>query len=405
MAATPKRTGKSWRWNKRFPEMGQEPIPIERVTSPEYFELEREKVFKRSWLHVGRVEQIPNAGDYFVQEIKIAKTSLILVRGKDGKIRAFHNVCQHRGTRLCENAGSSKGFFSCPYHGWVYDSKGALVSVPQEENFYGETRGHLNLSAVACDIWEGFIFINLDLDRTETLLEFLGPVADYVANFPFAKTPKMLRYNTELDANWKVVQDSQSETLHVPYLHKQVWGNGPFTSAKHPHTNYLDLTFHERHATWSLGEGELIPKPIEGYALSLGPATGVGGGFNPCAVETGINPTRSSEWMLDAVRIFPNFLLYVLPGTFHTHQFWPIDVDRTVWDLRLHQPDIRSTTDAFAREYAKIFARDAFMEDCYIMESMQHGLDSGAISGLQLQDDESFLRHHYWSVHNAVGSS
>lgn len=403
MAATPQPDTKTWRWNERFPEMGQEPIPVERVISPEYFALEREKVFKRSWLHVGRVEQIPDAGDYFVQDIEAAKTSLLVTRGKDGEIRAFHNVCAHRGNRLvCDRAGSGNGSFACRFHGWIYDTRGELVHVTQEENFYGETRGHLDLSAVACDVWEGFIFVHLDPERAEPLAEFLGPIADYVSGFPFETITHELRYETALEANWKVVRDSQAESLHAPFVHKQVWPD-LFSSREHPNSNYLDLTFYDRHAVWSLGAGKYQPKGVEAYALSLGPATAMAGEF---AVEIGgrINPTRSTDWALDCLHVYPNLLIYILEGTYHTHQFWPSAANRTVWDLRMRLPAVRTPADAFSREHAKIFLRDPFLEDGFINEETQKGLESGAISHVQFQDDESFLRHAYWVVHNAVSA-
>lgn len=394
----------NWRWNERFPEMGQEPIPVERVVSDAYFEREREKIFKRCWLHAGRVESIPKSGDWFVQEVTAAKASVLVVRGDDGEIRAFHNVCRHRGNRLVpETRGSGSGKFACRFHGWTYDSKGKLVYATQEENFYESVCGKLNLAPVSCDVWEGFIFIHLDPEPDETLLEFLGPVADHVSGFPFADITSELRYHTELASNWKVVMDSQAESLHAPFVHKQVWPD-LFSSATHPNSNYLDLTFYDRHAIWSLGAGDYKPKGVEAFALSLGPAPAQAGEF---AVEIGgkINRTRSKEWALDCVHIFPNLLLYVLEGTYHTHQFWPSSAGKTVWDLRMHLPEAKTPAQAFSREHAKIFLRDPFLEDGFINEETQKGLESGAISHIYLQDDESFLRHAYWTVHNAVSSA
>ncbi len=402
-AASPQPSAPSWRWNRRFPEMGQEPIPVERVTSPDYFEREREKIFKRCWLHVGRVEQIPTAGDWFVQEIEAAKASILVTRGRDGEVRAFHNVCRHRGNRLvCERAGSGGGTFACRFHGWIYDTQGELVHATQEENFYQPVRGTLNLAPVACDVWEGFIFIHLDPARAAPLLEFLGPIADYVDGFPFEDITHELRYHTELKANWKVVMDSQAESLHAPFVHKKAWPD-LFTSREHPNSNYLDLTFYQQHAVWSLGAGDYHPKGVEAFALSLGPATAMAGEY---AVEIGgrINPTRSKEWSLDCVHVFPNLLIYVLEGTYHTHQFWPSAANRTVWDLRMRLPTVRTPADAFSREHAKIFLRDPFLEDGFINEETQKGLESGAISHIHFQDDESFLRHAYWAVHNAVSA-
>ena len=394
---------RSWRWNQRFPEMGQEPIPVERAISPNDYARECEKIFKRCWLHVGRVGQLPEPGDWFVQDIAAAKASILVTRGQDGEIRAFHNVCRHRGNRLvCEAAGSGNGKFTCRFHGWVYDNEGELVHASQEENFYQPTRGHLNLVPVACDVWEGFIFVHLDPERAEPLLEFLAPIADYVEGFPFEEITHELRYETELRANWKVVMDSQAESLHAPFVHKKAWPD-LFSSKEHPYSNYLDLTFYEKHAVWSLGAGDYKPKGVEAYALSLGPATAVAGEW-ALNIDGRINPTRSKEWSLDCLHVFPNLLIYILEGTFHTHQFWPSAANRTVWDLRMRLPAVRTPADAFSREHAKVLLRDPFLEDGFINEETQRGLESGAISHIHLQDDESFLRHAYWTVHNAVSA-
>lgn len=88
------------------------------MLSREIYELEREKIFRRSWLMVGRVEEIPDPGDYFVKDLSVASASVIVVHSADGKIRGFHNVCRHRGSRVAEGGGNVKTF-ACPFHGWV----------------------------------------------------------------------------------------------------------------------------------------------------------------------------------------------------------------------------------------------------------------------------------------------
>ena len=129
------------KWAKKYPELGTGPIPVESCISPEFYEIEREKVFMKTWLKVGRVEEIPNVGDYKVKKLAFAKTSVILIRGKDQKIRGFHNACSHRGNKVVVESGeetfgkSKAAVVTCRFHGWVYDAEGALVNVPEEEKF------------------------------------------------------------------------------------------------------------------------------------------------------------------------------------------------------------------------------------------------------------------------------
>jgi len=137
MDATPARP-----FTDRFPELDFGEIPVAPYLSQEVFEQEVKKIFCRDWLCVGRVEEIPDPGDYKVKRLDFANTSVILMRGKDGAIQAFHNVCRHRGNKVITETGGEETFggnraavMSCRFHGWTYDAHGDLISVPQEEKF------------------------------------------------------------------------------------------------------------------------------------------------------------------------------------------------------------------------------------------------------------------------------
>ena len=108
------------RFMDRYPDEGRDPVDIERYTSTEYFDREREAVFRRKWLNVGNILQAPKPGDYFVADIEVLDTSLVIIHGKDGVYRAFHNMCSHRGAPVAwDKQGSCKGYLACRFHGWV----------------------------------------------------------------------------------------------------------------------------------------------------------------------------------------------------------------------------------------------------------------------------------------------
>src|SRR5262245_7885906 len=137
MVATAVQTSTRERWHDRYPELGTSPIPIEPYISRDYFEKERELIFRKVWLNVGRVEQIQNPGDYFVRDLAVCKTSILIVRGKDGAIRAFHNMCAHRGNKLVAAVnGTCKKLFVCKFHGWAYGLDGALRHIADEASFF-----------------------------------------------------------------------------------------------------------------------------------------------------------------------------------------------------------------------------------------------------------------------------
>src|SRR5262249_27209281 len=149
------------RWTRDvYPELGTDPVPVEPCISPEYFALEQERVFRKVWLYVGRVEQIPNWGDYFVREI--AGQAVLFVRWGGGASSGLHNICAHRGNKIVWDHGGSCRWFACKFHGWTFDTEGNLKGVPDEEMFDNLNKSAHGLIPVATEVWEGFIFANLD---------------------------------------------------------------------------------------------------------------------------------------------------------------------------------------------------------------------------------------------------
>ena len=128
-------------------------------TSPEILALEKEKIFMRDWLCMGRVEEIENPGDYMT--FRVLGEPLIIARNEKGEINAFANVCRHRGVEVASGSGNLKEF-SCPYHGWTYDLEGRLVGAPYMKEAEGFDPKSCRLSPLKCDTWAGWIFVNFD---------------------------------------------------------------------------------------------------------------------------------------------------------------------------------------------------------------------------------------------------
>ena len=183
---------------------------------------ERETVFRNSSFCVGRTQEMPNSGDYLAREV--AGTSVLAVRGKDGQVRAFYNVCRHRGSMLCdEGAGSTKGAFSCPYHNWVYDLEGKLIGTPnvQAGDF---DRSDYPLRSVACDVWEGFVFVHLGAEP-RPLLDQLADEPDGPLEYERYAVGELRvgrRIVYEVKANWKIIHDNFNECLHCPGVHPEL---------------------------------------------------------------------------------------------------------------------------------------------------------------------------------------
>src|ERR1700722_13213285 len=212
-------------WTQHYPHLGTGPVSYEDSISPQHHELEREAIFARTWLNVCRMQQLPRAGSYFTKEIQAARTSIVVVRGTDGEIRAFHNICRHRGNKLvwqgspaAETSGSCRQF-TCKYHGWRYALDGDLTFIQQEEEFFDVDKSDYGLVPVRCELWEGFIFINFD-NHAKPLVDYLGSLAKGIEGYPFSEMTETYSYRAEVGSNWKLFMDAFAEFYHAPVLHQ-----------------------------------------------------------------------------------------------------------------------------------------------------------------------------------------
>ena len=196
-------------------------ISTDRYTSGEFAERERERIWLRAWQVVGRVDELPEPGDW--KEYGIYDQSFLVVRGKDGELRGFVNACRHRGNALCrEPSGNTGSRFVCPYHLWSYDLEGTLRGVARPDLVGPLDREHLGLLPVAVDTFAGFIFLNPDPDAAP-LAEFLGhEVYELMAPYHLDQMVTVLDVRESVDCNWKVVVDAFQEGYHIQGIHPEL---------------------------------------------------------------------------------------------------------------------------------------------------------------------------------------
>ncbi|MEE8172961.1 MAG: aromatic ring-hydroxylating dioxygenase subunit alpha, partial [Alphaproteobacteria bacterium] len=214
------------RWSEKYPHLGQGPIPAEPCVSEDRYRREIAHVFKTSWLYVARAEEIAAPGSYKVKRLAFADSSAIVMRGKDGVVRGFHNVCSHRGNKVATETGeetfghSKAAVLACRFHGWVYSADGALVNVPEEERFYScFDKKENGLAPIHADVWEGFVFINLAPEPDQNLHDYLGDYGAHMGGYPYSEMDYVYRYHTYLDCNWKIAHDAFAEAYHVNTIH------------------------------------------------------------------------------------------------------------------------------------------------------------------------------------------
>ncbi|MET0150486.1 MAG: aromatic ring-hydroxylating dioxygenase subunit alpha, partial [Acidimicrobiales bacterium] len=210
-------------WTEHFG-LDTGPVSYADSTSPEHYELEQEAIFRKTWLNVGRVEQLPKNGSYFTKELDAANTSVVLVRDMEGEVRAFHNMCRHRGNKLVwndypgEEVSGTCRQFTCKYHGWRYGLEGQLTFVQQEGEFFDLDKDDFGLAGVNVDVWEGFIFVNFD-PEAPPLKEYMGRLGAGIEGYPFHLMTQKHTYKAEIGANWKLFIDAFMEFYHAPVLH------------------------------------------------------------------------------------------------------------------------------------------------------------------------------------------
>ena len=179
--------------------------------------LEQERILVPSWQIVCHVNSIPKPGDFIT--LDVGPESVVAVRGRDGQIRAFHNVCRHRGARILEGCGNRPGSITCPYHGWSYRLDGALLGVPVRESFPGLERSHYGLRPVRMDVQFGFVFVCLG-GEPPPLAHTWGRFAQDFAPYRFEQmVPLAPLYYEHWDVDWKVAMDNYLESYHVPIGH------------------------------------------------------------------------------------------------------------------------------------------------------------------------------------------
>src|SRR3546814_851627 len=191
-------------------------VPSARYHDKDFYDLEMQHVFRKTWLSAAHVSELPKQGSYKLFEQ--LGLSIIISRGTDDKIRAFRNVCQHRGAALVTEPSGTARRFVCPYHAWGYSSEGELKSVPEAHNFACLNKVEKPLSQVRCDVWRGFIFINFD-DNARPLEDFMAPLSKQIQDFPLDDMIVKDVITVELDCNWKTSYDNSLQFYHVNTTH------------------------------------------------------------------------------------------------------------------------------------------------------------------------------------------
>ena len=394
-------------WTEHYPQLGTDWVSFEDSTSPAFFGLEREAIFKQAWLNVGRVEQLARPGSWFTKELVAAHTSLVVVRDMNGEVRAFHNVCRHRGNKLLwdrsprvETCGSGRQFV-CKFHGWRYGLDGGCTYVQQEDQFFGLDKAELALVPVHCEVWAGFVFVNFAATPRQSLTEFLGPMVTALDGYPFGLMTERYSFRTENRSNWKVFMDVFQEYYHVPPLHTHQLGpkfrdpEATFEAAHYqldgPHRMVSTAGTHKH--DWP--PEHLYPSETLLRSGTTGPwdAPEIG------ELPAGVNPGGVRRWGVDNFQIFPNLEILIYErGCYLAYHFWPTSANTHVFEGDFYFVPATTARERAAHEYAAVALKEYALQDAGSLDGTQLGLESGACTSFPLNDQEILVRHFHHTV-------
>jgi Rieske 2Fe-2S family protein len=331
----------------------QTTLPARYYTDAAIFREEMERFFCSMWVCAGRSEHISQPGDYFLAEL--AGESIIVTRDSTKTLRAFYNVCRHRGTRMCrESEGHLAGRIQCPYHAWTYALDGTLLAAPHMEHPEFR-REDYPLHSVHTEIWDNHIFLNF-ASQSKPLTEQLADLPEKFAPWGMADLRMVKRATYDVKANWKLIVLNYNECLHCPVLHPMLCRITDTMSGQNdpPHPSYIGGSMEFR------GGAETMS--VDGVRRR--------------DVLPGLRGAQCKQVLYYA--IYPNLFLSLHPDYVMVHRLWPKAVDRTevVTEWLFHPNEIAKPN--FSVDDATNFWDTTNKEDWAISELSQQGISSRA---------------------------
>lgn len=312
--------------------------------------------FGTGWVFVAREEDVDRPGRYVT--VEVAGQPLVVIRGEDDVVRAFHNVCRHRGSLVCTEPEGRVVRFQCPYHAWTYELDGRLQRASHTDSLVDFSTEDFGLVPARASMWQGLVFVCLD-PAAPALDEALADLSGHLARFPLGDLRRARRIEYEVAANWKVIGENYSECYHCPGVHPQLNRLTPYDQGQNL----------ESKGPWCGGWMELRDDfdtmSLDGLRHGRPPLPGV---------------TAEDERRIYYFLIWPNLLLSLHPDYLMTHQVWPVEPGRSkvICEWSFH-PDTMARAD-FDPSDAVDFWDLTNRQDWAVCELQQRGTASPAYS-------------------------
>ena len=320
---------------------------------PAILEIEKERIFLRTWQLVGTLSQpcgemnglkrtIADPETFFTAEV--AGEPIVIVRDKESTLRAFSNVCRHRAGPIAQGSGC-KNVLRCGYHGWTYTLDGRLIGTPDVEGVEFFDRSTMGMVPLRLETWEQFIFVNFDL-KAQPLSSVLGAIPSQARGFQFAELRSVERRDYVLDCNWKVYVDNYLEGYHIPIAHPGLMREIDYAQYRTDTFRYYSQQFAPIRAMKTEDAGERFYPPGTGLQEAL------------------------YFW------IFPNLMFNIYPDNVSTNLIVPISQEKTltIFEWFFHDAALEKARDRIRKAVA--FSDEVQQEDIGLCESVQRGLRS-----------------------------
>jgi phenylpropionate dioxygenase-like ring-hydroxylating dioxygenase large terminal subunit len=291
-------------------------LPGGRYTDPRFFALEQAHIWRKSWLLAGHIDEIPEPGCFRLWER--AGQPVVIVHADSGAVNAFYNTCSHRGAPVVTEASGQRPRLTCRYHGWSYTHDGELVAIRDPEDFKDLDYSCRGLRAIRCERFGNLIFVNFD-DAAPTLLEWLGPIAEEWAEFRFDQCRLAARHTFDLDCNWKIAMEANTEVYHVRSIH-------PKTVAP-----ILDDR-RNINTLYPNGHGRMIAPAPEG-------ANAMGAIDLPAEIPQIESVGEIARTCTQSYGLFPNWVSPLSHLALPPLLFWPNGIDKCVFETWTFAPD------------------------------------------------------------------
>ena len=335
-------------------------LPARYYTDPALPALERRAIFDRSWQLIAHVCQLRNAGDHVVADL--AGLPVLAVRGADGVVRAFHNVCRHRAGPIAQCDGLAAKSLRCRYHGWTYTLDGQLKSAPEMGTAADFDVGAIRLPQLQVRTWQGLVFAAVDAASMDFDALVEGIDARIGAQRGLEHYGHHQRVGYDVACNWKAYIDNYLEGYHVPHVH-------PELNRMLDYRSYVTETHDWHSLQWS---------PLESREDLYG------------------NGDALYYWL------WPNTTLNILPGRLQTNRVIPLAVDRCRVEFDFYYPDDASGEARARREADLKFSDEVQLEDLTICAEVQRGLASGSYVAGRLNPLRENAVHHFQELLRAA---